>query len=186
MSEEQDRYQSVDDFIPNWSPRKSGNKESGYTDLKPTDESWIVGYYLSSREQKSQKNDDVYVIHKMKVLGCGNHDHLGEPLDEGGKIYEFFGTSVVNNSLRDKVTPGQCVKIQWNGMQQPKTDKGREYQGWFVGIDTQTEPITVQNGTIIADGGAPEEVSAAPKKETAVPVDNAADMTPEGDDGLPF
>jgi len=191
MENANDEFVSVNEFTPNWNPRSTGTKKEGNRqDLAATELSFIVGWYLGSREVTIDNKQ--YTVHKILANKVGDQSHLGEPLAEGeAKQYEFFGTGVLNNQLAEHVTEGQYVRIKWLGMTQPKKQGGSAYHGWDVGVSSKTEPIAVQNGIPVGNspGNSTEQMAAGapadnndaqpPQQETA-----AQNVAP-GDD-LPF
>lgn len=183
-----DNYTDVDEFTPNWNPFYTGSKEEGNkTQLSPSDDSWIEGFYIGSREQKIK--NDTYVIHKVKAIAAGNLDHLGAELQEGGTEYEFFGSGVLNAKISEKVQPGMCIKIKWLGVQESKKTPGRKYHGWKVFINNSVAPISIQNGVIISDANTSNnEFQQAAKEDVnvAAVAQNQATIEDEGDDDLPF
>ena len=203
----QNDFVDVSQFTPNWNPRSTGsNKEGNRQDLQPTEKSWIVGWYLGSRQVEI--NNKNYTVHKILANRVGNPDHLAEPLPEGGqKEYEFFGTGVLNSQLAEHVQPGQYVQITWLGMTAPKKAGGSNYHNWKVGVSQQTEPIQVQGGIPVGYGGnSADQASGEANKPqydpnvdaggnpdpaqanagNATPGDAAQNFVAEGDDDLPF
>jgi hypothetical protein len=199
-----DRFKDVNDFLPTWDCRFKGKGEEREA-LKADKNSFVVGHLISSREANIDGND--YVIHKMRIIECGNHDHLSVDWDGKDPLeVEFFGTHVINAILADpsKVAPGDCIMVAWNGKVDPKTNKGRgkPYDAWKVFQDSETPAVTVKNGVIVADGDSSDNdiaadetpSSPAPKEEKAEaapksePATNAAptEEVEEDDDDLPF
>ena len=182
-------YTDLAAFTPNWNPRSTGSKkENNKVQLPPTDKSWIEGHYLNTRTQVI--NGDPYTIHKIAAIAVGDEAHLGEPLSHL-KEYEFFGSHVVNSLIAEKVPNGACIKIQWEGLKQPKTEGGREYQGWKVLINNGVAPIAVQNGVIVnADAGnAGTQPGTGVAGDTGMqgPADNNVAVPQDApDDDLPF
>jgi len=196
-----DRFSDVNDFCPTWDCRFKGKGDSREA-LQPEKSSHIIGHYIGSREATIKNNN--HTIHKVRVMECGNHEHLSEPLTDGEpKEYEFFGTFVINAILADpsKVSPGDCILIKWLGKVEPKTKTGRKkpYDSWKVFQDNDTPKITVKDSVIIADGASSDndiiaaqntatekaDTPPAPQTETAT---NTAEV-PDGeeeDDDLPF
>ncbi|RLI50877.1 hypothetical protein DRO61_03285 [Candidatus Bathyarchaeota archaeon] len=191
------RFSDINDFLPMWDPRFKGKKAERVS-LEPTEDSWIVGHFISSREATIESN--TYTIHKFKVLECGNHEHLSEDL-EPGKEYEVFGTSVLNSMLADptKVKPGDSIMVKWIGKVEPKTKTGRNkpYDSWKVFQDNDTPALLVKDGIVIVDGGSSHHdvdagaevpnsgTSNVPKSEPA-PTSAEVSVEEDGDDDLPF
>lgn len=162
-----DEFVSVNDFVPTWNPRSTGSKKNGdRKDLTPTEKSFIIGWYLGSREAVIENKK--YIIHKILLNGVGDQAHLSEPLPEGEqKIYEFFGTTVVTKQLAENVQPGQYVRIKWLGKVQAKTEGVDPYHNWDVGVSTKTEPIAVQNGIPVEySGNSAQTVESEAKQDS--------------------
>ena len=184
-------YTDVSEYTPNWNPRTTGStKENNLVQLTAGEDSWAEGFYLGSREAEIKGKK--YTIHKMKIIAVGNPTHLGAPIEEGGTIYEFFGTSVVSGMLQEKITPGMCIKVQWFGKVQPKTAGGEPYHNWKVYINNSVQAIAVQNGVIVADGGSSyNDVESntgnqQPENKPQATGNTAGEVVTEDDDDLPF
>jgi len=201
MSDE--RFRDTADFLPTWNCKYTGSTKGGDLEkLEATPESWIIGWYIGTRD--GEINGDPVKIHTVRVVEVGNPAHLSEPIDDAvkGKDYEFIGDFVINDRLATKIQPGQACKIQWMGLTQPKKQGGRPYHNWKLFEDTHTEPITVKDGVVVEDLGSsvsemvaeeaiPEgapSVPAGPGSEPQAAQANppTAAAQPEEDDDLPF
>ena len=168
---------------------KPSKKEKNLYKQEPSENSWIIGWYLGFRKFTAKEGGDEYTVHKIKAYEIGDDSTASGEITKEGTSIEFFGSGVLDRMLLENITPGQPIRVKWLGIV-PASDKvKRAYHNWGVDVDTETEPITVKNGIIIQDGQSSNNDIADTQQEMpagqAVP-ENAADTTAEGDDDLPF
>lgn len=168
-------FESVKQSGPTWEPKQTGSKkEKNLTPLKANDKSYIDGYYLGS--VAGQGPDQNSTVHKLKVTGVGDKKHIIGDVDKDNPEISIWGTNVLNDNI-SKVTPGQLIRIVWEGKKEPKRG-GNEYHSWDVLIDKEAEPLAI--GQAIGNASAP--APAEPQSSVAAPV-----ATPEEEeDDLPF
>src|SRR5690606_38555166 len=105
-------------------------KNKDFKELKPTDKSYIIGYYQGSRQVKNEKNaNQPYILHKILATEIGDPNHSPKLENKDGELREFFGTAVINKKLAEKCQVGQLVKIQWIGKTESKNG-GDPYHDW--------------------------------------------------------
>ena len=203
-----ERFRDTADFLPTWNCKYTGSTKGGdLQKLEATDKSWIIGWYVGTRD--GDINGDPVKIHTVRVVECGDPTHLSAPIDDpvAGTDFEFVGDFVINDRLATKIQPGQSCKIQWMGKTNPKKEGGRPYHLWKLYEDTVTEPIVIQNGMVVEDGGSSSheiegiaQDSEAPVTDAlpqggqptplpaqeAAPAQETASAGPEDDDDLPF
>lgn len=201
MSRPNVSFESTSDFLPSWNCLTRGSsKEQNLTYLEASEESWMIGYYISTREVEIKNKK--YLKHKFKVTHVGRLEDLNgvEGVDaESGTILEVLGTGVLNNKIEESVQPGVYVEIKYLGRKKKK-DSEETYHNWDVGIASGVEPIKVQNGVIVGDANSSnKEVAAAPAAAAATEgapaqeappaqaaTESAETVVAEGDDDLPF
>lgn len=190
-------FESTSDFLPGWNCITSGaSKTNDLVWHDPSDESWITGYYISSREVTIK--DRQYIKHKIRATHCGNPAHINgdAPLNpEAGTDIEILSTGVLNNKIDEHVQPGQYIRIQWLGKQKTKDGKN-EYHNWDLGVATDVEPLRIQNGVVVSDMGSSTAEMLVPTPQATTqeaPAPQAAEATPAtgesvapADDDLPF
>jgi len=124
-----------------WNPKKDENGK----DLIAGEDSVLDGYYLSFEENKGKHNSTVY---KIK--------------DDDGQVWSAWGSAVLDDKMAG-IEPGDYVRIQWLGLQDPKNVGGSQYHGWDVFVDDDAAPFggsvpkAVENNAeslVSDDGGA--------------------------------
>lgn len=167
MSNANDGFESVkNDSSAVWEPKQTGKKKDATLKaLEAGDASWIVGWYLGSKEISN--NNGTSVVHKIKMDKVGDENHIQGEMDAETKELSIWGTGVLNDNL-GKITPGQYIKVLWEGKVAPK--KGSNpYHTWDVLVNTSVPALDL--------GGAPA---------VAEKTNQAAEIPAGDDDDLPF
>ncbi len=165
-----DEFTSVKQLIKCWEPKQTGNKKDGnLTPLKATDNSYLIGYYLESRENIGKEKNST--MHILQLESCGSKNALPEDIKKEDKV-GVWGTGVLNDMITNNVSPGQFIKITWLGKQTPKNQGGNEYHGWDVGVSEKREPINL-GGSIEIPA---KNVSTESKPEVAGNQDDSDDL----------
>lgn len=159
-----------------WNPISVKNADGTKTELKPTGDSVIEGYYLGGTP--NQGKDQNTTVHDFMVSSIG-----GKKLDEEKKL-SVFGSHVLDDRL-SKVRPGMYARVQWLGKKAPKTASGRPYQDWDVKWDSNDyKPELVGEQPMASSHSTP---SLSMNQEAGV---QAASVMPPMDialeDDLPF
>jgi hypothetical protein len=180
MSDVNNGFESVSQQNAMWDPRTIKDSNDIKVTQAVTDKSYMVGYYLESREVdiKGKKA----TIHTIQLDTVGDSAHLSQSTDKGGKV-DFWGTAVLNDMIANNVSYGQFIKIQWEGMKvsgkkeipmitsveeinKIKASSATAYHVWDLAKNSSVEPL----------GGA--SIPTTPEATTAEPV--------AADDDLPF
>lgn len=177
-----------------WNPTVKKNADGSKLELKPTENSFIEGYYLGCKhEQGPDKNSTVHSFLATVIDG--------KPLEEEKNI-QVWGTQTVNDALQE-VRPGTFTHVKWLGKQPAKTAGGRPYHTWqvlqdksdfrgdLVGLSAPaaaapvvaSAPAPVVGSAGIAPSPAP--VVTTPVAQPAVQAAPATAVAPPDDD-LPF
>ena len=128
-------FTSTSDFLPSWNCMSKGSsKENNLEWLQATDESWIVGYYISQKDVTIK--DRPYVKIRIRATHVGSNEHLRdiESVDETGTDVEILSTGVLTNKILESVQPGQYVKIMYKGKIPKKSNPAESYHNWDVAI----------------------------------------------------
>ena len=175
-------FRDTDDFEKGWNPNSTGSKKNkDFKELKPTDKSYIIGYYQGSRQVKNEKNaNQPYILHKILATEIGDPSHSPKLENKDGELREFFGTAVINKKLAEKCQVGQLVKIQWVGKVESKNG-GVPYHDWKLFIDESAAPRLAGNAPTNTAAGETAETKTEGKTESAATTSDEDDP-----DDLPF
>lgn len=186
-------FRDTDEFEKTWNCRFSGTKkEKTLKNFEANEKSFLIGWYQGSRQFK--KDNKTYIIHKMLVKpgDAGDPKHLSAEIkNPAGEVIEFFGTTVLNKKLGEKVQPGQFIKVTWKGKVTETKNGGDPYDDWGVGIDSSIAPL-IHSGESTGNAPAPSEnkmdKGGAPSNDNANTTASAENTTAnaEDDDDLPF
>ena len=178
----QNEWQDVDEFLPNWNPIYTGSKKDKNIKYNEVNEqSYLDGYYLGMREINKDKRN--YTVHKFQGGAIGNPAHC-DSFKEGEEV-ECFGTGVLDNLLKEKVKPGQYVRIQYMGKVAKKDNEDEKYHFWKVFVNNSKAPLNVMNNTVVDNPMAGSTTPPVAGTES-VPAGVPESVMPEGDDDLPF
>lgn len=177
-------FRDTDEFEKTWNCRFTGSKkDKNVVNLTPSDKSFLIGYYLSSREFKD-KADKVHMIHKMHVVEMGDPAHSSAPItNPKGEIREFFGTKVLNKKLGEKITAGQFIKVLWLGKNTAPKNGGEPYEDWKVLVDDSKAPFL--GGESPAGEAKKADAPKGDKAKTEAKTEAKVE-TEEEEDELPF
>lgn len=190
MSRPNVEFTSTSDFLPSWNCMSKGStKENNLEWLKPTEESWLCGYYISMKDVTIKDRPYKKII--MRATHVGNNEHLRdiESVSEQGTDVEILSTGVLTNKIEESVQPGQYIEIKYLGKVPKKSNPAESYHNWNVGIAGSVEPLVVQNGIVVGDANSSQNEMAQPVEEPQGDTMGKTDPSPaaaEGDDDLPF
>lgn len=128
----------------------------------PTDDSYIMGYYLGFKEI-TKKDNTTSIIHSFQLKKVGNTDDLSEECSEGDEV-SMWGRTTLNDDLQKNVPIGTMCLVKWKGKQANKAGT-RSFHVFDV--------LVKANDTISS-------------KPTATPVGASATVEEEEEDDLPF
>ncbi len=134
-------WNPVNEITATWEPKQTGStKTQNLVHLEPTPQSYLIGWYVETKEAVGGNNSK---IHKLKFHEAGNKEHVIGDLTNG--YISVWGTGVLDDLIAKNIQPGQFIKIDWNGVQQPKKAGGKPYHGWTVSTNNSVAPIQVDS-----------------------------------------
>ena len=154
--------------LPMWNPCTYKDEDGEVVQKKPSEKSFIVGYYLGM-EIFSGKDGKQITKHKLqfKKVGIKDDIELKDEVEfpEEGDVVELWGKTALDETLTKNIAEGQLVMITWNGRVKSKRNPSMKYHSFDVKY--KDEFIEVKSKP------------AAPKEEKA---SKANDEDPFGDD----
>ena len=180
MSNVNNGFESVSQTSAMWDPRTIKDANDTKVTQAVTDKSYMVGYYLESRDIDIKGK--TATIHTIQLDSVGDNAHLSQATDKGGKV-DFWGTAVLNDMIAKNVSYGQFVKIQWEGMKV----SGKKEIPMITSVDGINK-IKMGSDTAYHVWDLAKNNSVEPLGGASIPTPSAEPVAAgaEEDDDLPF
>lgn len=176
-----DGFEKVEERFPIYEPCIKKDEEGEKVNKRPTDKSWMKGYYLGFREIKTKEGNQSK-IHDFQFIECGDMSDFNgeeEKVKEGSKI-SMWGRTALDDKLVSSAPIGQAVVVKWIGKQ-----KNQAATRSFHVFELLVHP------TLSLTRDQVNEMSITPIAENKpvvnVPISNSAStLDADDDDDLPF
>lgn len=169
-----------------WEPKQTGSKKNkDYQELQPTDASYVIGYYLGSKQVETS-GGKTSLLHTLRVIEVGDDNHVnGEMINNEVGIW---GSGVLDSAIAKNIAVGQAVAIVWEGKEMNPKQGTNPYHKWKVMHNPSIEPLKMSAMNLDAPVKSSEGVPAgAPAQQnTPEPVAQKVSVDDEDDDDLPF
>ena len=166
-----------------WEPKQKGKGDTK-KDLQPGDDSYFIGWYLTTKDDVGDNNSK---IHYFKMMQVGNEEHIIGEIPDTGKV-GIWGTGVLDSRIvEESIQVGQCVAIEWKGKQKPKSGSGKPYHVWDLMVPKDTSkypPLSMNEIPSMPEG--PKEESNPQEPQKSVPAPASSMLDDDGDDDLQF
>lgn len=174
---EEDEWEEVGSFGMSWEPKASGSaKDKNYKAKEPSEDSWMTGYYKSTKEDVGINKSQV---HTFKLVKVGNPDDLS---GEESSDVSVWGSGVLDKKIAEGVAPGQLVRVKWLGIKENKKPGGKPYHDFEVKVNTKAEPL----GSAVVPPDLKDAAATSAANVASGPVSAAAALDDDDDSDLPF